>query len=415
MSTLSPQSILEGRSSNRAPIPLILGLVVSGFCFLLALAFYLWSGGPVNVAIGALLALPTAIVLGGLILLVDRLEPEPRLHLLLALAWGGGVAIIGALIVNTVGGALLVPVLGPDAADFVTTVVCAPFVEESFKGALLLLLLWWRRHEIDGLTDGIVYAGLTGLGFALVENILYYMRGLDGPEGDLWFMVVIRGIIAPLGHSLYTSMTGLGVAYAATHRGAGGFFAIVGGWFGAVGLHALWNGSTVFGMGGMILAYAVEFVVLLVLVIILVADRRRLIGLIHTYLPAYIPSGLVQPNDLAMLGTMPGRRQARRWARQNAGGNGVRAMGDYQLAATELALLHAHAAKATIAPEKFHARRDAILRLMGLARAAFFRRLPQAPIPPWARQQQSGFFPQHEVQTVRLPVYRPGQGPVPPR
>ncbi|GAB3278093.1 PrsW family intramembrane metalloprotease [Parasphingorhabdus pacifica] len=397
------------------PVPVILGLVASGICALLAIAFYLLTGGPVNVAIGALLALPTAVVLVGLILLIDRLEPEPRSHLLLAFAWGAGVALLGALIVNSIGGALLVPLVGAQAAHMATAVICAPIVEESFKGALLLLLLWWRRHEIDGPTDGIVYASLVGLGFALVENILYYMRGLDGPETGLWFMVLIRGVIAPLGHSLYTSMIGLGVSYSATHRGVGGFFAVVGGWIGAVGLHAFWNGSTMFGMGGVLIAYAVEFVVLLVFVVIVVVDRKKLVGLIHTYLPAYVPSGLVQPNDVRMLGSMAGRRQARQWARQNAGATGLRAMGDFQLAATELALLHSHASRATIAPDKFHARREAILGLMGAARSAFFRRLPQAPVPPWAAQQQSGFIPQTELQTVRLPAYQARQGPPPRR
>ncbi|GAA2794720.1 PrsW family intramembrane metalloprotease [Saccharopolyspora taberi] len=404
MSALTPQSILEGRSSNRAPVPLIIGLVVSGICLLLALGFYVVLGGTAVVLAGTVLALPTAVLLVGLILLVDRLEPEPRLHLLLALGWGGGVAIIGALIVNSVSGELLVSVLGSGPAEFATAAVIAPVVEESFKGALLLFLLWWRRTEIDGPTDGIVYASLCGLGFALVENILYYMRGIEGPAGQFWLMIVVRGVVAPLGHPLYTSLTGLGVAYAATHRGPGRFFAVVGGWLGAVLLHALWNGSTVFGLGGLIIAYAVEAVVLVVMIVILVRDRRRLVGLIRRYLPAYVPSGLVQPADVQMLGTMPGRRHARHWARVNAGGVGARAMGDYQLAATELALLHARAQTATIDPRAFHARRDAILGLMRAARDAFFRRLPQAPPPPWARQQQSGFFaPPGQIQVARLP------------
>jgi protease PrsW len=412
MPALSPQAILEGRVSNRAPVPLIIGLVVSGICLLLALAFYLSRGGPVGVVVGALLALPTAIVLIGLILLIDRLEPEPRLNLLFALGWGGGVAIIGALIVNTVSGVLLVPVLGSDSAERATMAVVAPIVEESFKGALLLLLLLWRRREIDGPTDGIVYAGLCGLGFAFVENILYYMRGLEGPEGQFWFMLIVRGVVAPLGHPLYTSMTGLGVAYAATHKGPGRVFAIVGGWFAAVALHALWNGSTAAGVVGLLGAYGVQALVLAAVIVVLVRDRKRLVGLIQTYLPAYIPSGLVQPHDVQMLGSMAGRRDARQWARAQAGMTGVRAMGDYQLAATELALLHAHAQTGLVRPDEFQGRRDAIVGLMRAARDAFFRRLPQAPAPPWTpRQEQSGFFaPPARIQAAQLPAYRPAPG-----
>ncbi|MFB9569585.1 PrsW family intramembrane metalloprotease, partial [Saccharopolyspora hordei] len=413
MSALKPQSVLDGHSTNRTPVPLIIGLVVSGVCLLLALAFYLLTGGPVNVVVGTLLALPTAIVLVGLILLVDRLEPEPRVNLVLAFGWGAGVAILGALIVNSVTGALLAPAVGPAAADGITASVVAPVVEESFKGALLLYLLLVRRHEIDGPTDGIVYASMCGLGFAMVENVLYYMRGID--DGSLAFMVVLRGVISPLGHPLYTSMIGLGVAYAATHRGPARVVAVIGGWVGGVMLHALWNGSlTVLGFAGMLLAYAIDFVVLVVLVVVLVKDRKRLVRLIGKYLPAYVPSGLVQPNDVQMLGSMSGRKQARRWARSQAGTTGAQAMGDYQLAATELALLHAHAEKATIPPDKFFARREAIVSLMRMARDAFFQRMPQTPPPPpWApRQEQSGFF-QLPAQLSQLPTYQVRQ-PMPP-
>ncbi|RKT88463.1 Membrane proteinase PrsW, cleaves anti-sigma factor RsiW, M82 family [Saccharopolyspora antimicrobica] len=418
MPVLKPQSVLDGHSSNRTPVPLIVGLVVSGVCLLLAVGFYLLTGGPVNVGVGTLLALPTAIVLVALILLVDRLEPEPRVNLVLSFGWGAGVAIIGALIVNSVTGALLLPSVGQVAADGITASVVAPVVEESFKGALLLYLLLVRRHEIDGPTDGIVYASMCGLGFAMVENVLYYMRGID--DGSLAFMVLLRGVISPLGHPLYTSIIGLGVAYAATHSGPGRVFAVIGGWIGGVLLHALWNGSlTLLGFQGMVIAYGVELLVLIVLVVVLIKDRRRLVRLIGRYLPAYIPSGLVQPNDVQMLSSMSGRRQARHWARAQAGNTGVRAMGDYQLAATELALLHSHAEKSTIAPHQFFARREAILALMRMARDAFFRRMPQPPPPPWAHEQPSGFFkipaelkemPTHKLRAQISPV-----GPRPPQ
>jgi protease PrsW len=416
MPALSPKSVLEGRSSNRAPVPLIVGLVISGLCLLLALGSYvlLVPGAPGNVVVGMLLALPTAIVLVALVLWIDRLEPEPRLMLCVAFAWGAGVALLGALIVNTVGESVLAVLFGPEPASALTVTVIAPVVEESFKGALLLFLLAVRRQEIDGATDGIVYAALCGLGFALVENVLYYMRGLAAP-GDVLGTVLLRGVIAPLGHPMYTAITGLGVAYAATHRGAGRFFAVVFGWCGAVFLHALWNGGlTLAGFPGMVFAYLIEALVLIGLIVVLVVDRRRLVHQIGRFLPAYLPSGLVAPNDLQMLASIPGRRRARAWARGTAGATGARAMGDYQLAATELALLHARAERRTISPERFFARRDAIVGLMRVARDAFFLRVPQAPQPPWARNQQSGFFSPPQ-QINQMPTYRQGGNPWQPR
>lgn len=64
--------------------------------------------------------------------------------------------------------------------------VVAPLTEEFAKGAFVVLLLWLRRNEIGGVLDGLVYAGLVGIGFAFVENVLYlagaYLGGADlGP------------------------------------------------------------------------------------------------------------------------------------------------------------------------------------------------------------------------------------------
>ena len=109
------------------------------------------------------------------------------------------------------------------------------------QGDRPLLLLWRRRHEIDTATDGIIYAAMVATGFAFVENVSYFLSALFS-EGASGFAVtfVLRGIIAPLGHPIYTAMIGLGVAYAATHPGLVARIAMpVLGWLGAVVLHAV--------------------------------------------------------------------------------------------------------------------------------------------------------------------------------
>lgn len=406
MVALSPKAILEGRSSNRAPVPLLLALVLTSACMFLVFAFYLLSGGVLGTAISLALTVPTGVAVVALLLAVDRLEPEPRLNLALTFCWGAGVAILGALVINTTSDAALGAALGANSAQLVSSSVVAPVVEESMKGSVLLFLLALRRQELDGPTDGIVYAGFAGLGFALVEDVLYYLQGMSGPAHELVTTVVMRGVLSPLAHPLYTAMTGLAVAYAATHRGPHRLLVIFAGWCGAVLLHAMWNGAAALGSGDLVLAWLVEFAVLVALAVVLVRDRRRVVGLIQRYLPAYGPSGLVQPNDVAMLGSLAGRRQARRWARSNAGARGRQAMADYQLAATELALLHARAENRAIEPRLFHERRQAILALMRAARDAFFRRVPQVPPGPWAVGGSSGFF---------APPAPGAGGPLPPQ
>ncbi len=61
-------------------------------------------------------------------------------------------------------------------------------------------------------------------------------------------------------------------------------------------------------------------------------------------------------------------------------------MGDYQLAATELALARAKSVRGVLPPDHFAARERKLLDLMWMARYAFTRRIPPRTDPPapWA-------------------------------
>ena len=58
-------------------------------------------------------------------------------------------------------------------------------------------------------------------------------------------------------------------------------------------LHGIWNGLSVYGTAGVLIGYAIMSCVLAGLIAVLVADRRRIVGLIRHYLPAYAATGLV--------------------------------------------------------------------------------------------------------------------------
>ena len=101
------------------------------------------------------------------------------------------------------------------------------------------------------------------------------------------------------------------------------------------------------------------------LIVVLYRDRRRLVGLILRYLPGYAYTGLVTGDDVAMLASLRARAQARTWARTAGGLPATAAMGDYQLAATELALARAKSVRGVLAPDHFAARERKLLDLMG--------------------------------------------------
>src|SRR6266487_140289 len=170
-------------------------------------------------------------------------------------------------------------------------------------------------------------------------------------------------------------------------------------------LHGTWNGLSELGLGGLAVAYVLLTCVFAGLIVVLVHDRNRIIRLIRRILPGYVATGLVTPQDVQMLSTLRGRRSARNWARINGGRPAAAAMADYQLAATELAMLHQRAERGVIGYAEFETRRQALLGLMQAARMAFLRRRPEPPVPPWAAAGPSGFT---QREAYRAPVPPPG-------
>ncbi|MFF4417953.1 PrsW family intramembrane metalloprotease [Streptosporangium sp. NPDC001559] len=407
MASRDPRWVLRDRPS----VALIAGLVVAGLCALASFSFDLINGDPVYFFIALALALAPVPVLLAAVLALDRMEPEPRSNLIFAFAWGAGVAVLVAGVVNSLGLIYIESTvqLGYDSARNIAATFGAPVVEETMKGLVLLGLLRFRRAELDGPTDGVIYASMVGLGFAMSENVSYYVAALHemGARG-LAVTVVLRGILSPFAHPLFTSMIGVAVAYAAQRRGPGRIWVVAAGWAGAMLLHGIWNGlASYVGVGGLAAAYLLLLVVLVVLIWIVFRDRKRIVGLITTYLPAYGATGLVGPYDVVMLSSLPGRRNARQWAKENGGGAGLRAMRDYQLAATELGLLHERARRHVIDERTFNEEQQALLQCMADARSAFPP--PSAPggAGPYGAQAQPWGPAPYSPRPQQAPYPRP--------
>jgi protease PrsW len=387
--------VLDSRRFGRTPIAFQLGLFACSLIAILILVIIVVQRGPAPALAGLLLAmLPIPLILA-LILLLDRLEPEPRA--LLAAIFGAGAGVAAIIIVLgrlTNSAAIAIPELGPHAGRTVSVGVGAAIggaiIAESLKGLVLLALLPSRRTEIDGAHDGTVYASMVGLGFALVANVYASMVAWNAGAGAIGEEFARRGIFGPLFQALFTSMTGLGIAYAAARRGRTGYWAIALGWAGAVALAALWDHSVAFGGADLALTYAILIAAVLVLSGIVVADRRRVVVMIHSFLPQYSATGLVSRVDVEMLASLRLRRLGRQWAKLNVGSAGVRAMIQYQLAATELAMAGNRNRQGRLTPERFAQHRDDCLSLMRAAVEAI-RAHEQLYPPPWVGEAPSAF------------------------
>jgi len=172
--------------------------------------------------------------------LVDRLDakrPEPpRTRRLVT--FFGMLSVIPALFAELILTGTLGEQVGPQmtyqGSSFHAFIVAA-CVEEACKIAVVYYVVW-RRPEFDERMDGIVYASRAGLGFALVENVMYLLNSASlGGELQLWIM---RAVLAVPGHAMWTGMIG---AMAARRRFDRKGLGLVGGYLLAVAFHGAYD------------------------------------------------------------------------------------------------------------------------------------------------------------------------------
>jgi RsiW-degrading membrane proteinase PrsW (M82 family) len=249
---------------------------------------------------------------------LDRWEPEPPRLLIMAFLWGASVAVLLSVIFEQV---IHTAIEGPGTdPGFTTMAGVAPVIEEAAKGMFLVLMMTGRRrNELNTLTDCLVYAGVTAVGFAWLENIFYIANGES--LGASLATALVRLVIGPFAHPLFTTMTGIGVYYALKQRGAAGKAgAVLLGYLTAVVMHALWNGSALLGSKTYLGVYVVWMMPVFALAIVLaVMSRRREGRVIAAKLPGMVSAGLLTPVEASWVGSLPARKAAVRAARQFGG------------------------------------------------------------------------------------------------
>lgn len=316
--------------------------IAMGLLVVLIAAFEL---GPGASLVGVLVAFAPAPVYLAVWLWLDRYDPEPGWALAGVLLWGAGAATFVSLVINTAFGAVAHSVTGDKGlAQFLSASISAPFVEEAAKGLAVLIIFQVLRREFDGVLDGVVYAGVVALGFATVENVLYYGRSLaKGGASTLLIVFVLRGILGPFSHAVFTSMTGIGCGLARqSHHPLVRAAAPVGGYLGAVFLHFLWN--TLAGVAGawFLAVYVVLWVPLfLAFFAVVVWMGFRESALIRRMLAPEVALGLISQQHADIAGSWPRRV---RWLLGDLGR--LQARRRFLHATTRLAMSYWHAERA---------------------------------------------------------------------
>ncbi|WP_443042629.1 PrsW family intramembrane metalloprotease [Streptomyces sp. NBC_00344] len=302
-------------------------VVVLALCGLVILSLVREQTGTEGFLVGLGLAVLPVPLLMTAFRWLDRVDPGPWRNLFFTFAWGACAAALVAIIANSFATRWIATATAdPAGADTIGATVIAPVVEESAKAAALLLVFLFRRRHFTGIVDGVVFAGFTATGFAFTENILYLGSafGEDKSMGFSGFSSVtaatffVRIVLAPFAHPLFTVLTGIGfgvAALSAPHRRVRRALVPLLGLGCAMGMHALWNSSSVFGEYGFFVVYGVFMVPAFGLITWLaIWTRQRELRTISAELPAYAAAGWLAPDEPLALSSMRARSMARGFA-----------------------------------------------------------------------------------------------------
>ena len=188
---------------------------------------------------------PTIILLGSFLVPVtfvvyafehyaDQVVTAQRIFT--AFVYGGALGVLGASVLEA---AFLRQPSG-------LTYVGVGLIEEAVKLAALWLLAW--RLPRYSMRDGMVLGATVGFGFAALESSGYAFNALFTMDGlslqNLVETEVLRGLLTPVGHGLWTAILGGVLFRTAARTGRPRLTGALVGWYLVVALlHALWDAS----------------------------------------------------------------------------------------------------------------------------------------------------------------------------
>jgi len=172
---------------------------------------------------GNVLLLPTIVLLGSFVVPITAVvwyldhDPSPALSPRRVLAAFVIAGVVGVLAASTLEFWL---VFGPGAIGMLKV----GLIEEFVKGIAIVLVAWGLRSFAT--RDGIVLGATIGFGFAALESSGYALASLFVVQGHQLYLSLssvvvtelVRGVLAPFGHGLWTAILG-GVIFHAARNG----------------------------------------------------------------------------------------------------------------------------------------------------------------------------------------------------
>ncbi|MDP9330425.1 MAG: PrsW family intramembrane metalloprotease [Actinomycetota bacterium] len=165
----------------------------------------------------ALYALPVVT----LVLVLDLYQREPISLIVASLVWGGVAATTLAAVANAGWALVVARIGGPAFAARWTAAITAPPVEETMKGVGVVLLCLIASGAIEDEVDGFIYGAMCGLGFAIVEDVFYFMGVFGGQPSGVLRGFLVRVVASGLySHVFYSAIVGMGIGYVVSREAA---------------------------------------------------------------------------------------------------------------------------------------------------------------------------------------------------
>ncbi|MET7303295.1 PrsW family intramembrane metalloprotease [Embleya sp. NPDC005575] len=236
---------------------------------------------------------------------------------LMCVGWGATAATGCAILANSGLGGIWAKTRGVDFADTWGASSTAPFNEETLKLCGVLMLALIVSRAIRAPIDGWVYGALVGLGFQVMENLLYALNTIlldgatdPGTSVDASFVARV-GITGWGSHWAMSAVAGTGIGYLVARDGRplGRRVAVaLGCWVTAMGMHWLFNAPFLPGWRGTVLKVAANLVIAL---LVYRTARRHYLARFREVAAEEAATGAIRPEEAELLPHRHGRRQAR--------------------------------------------------------------------------------------------------------
>lgn len=135
---------------------------------------------------------------------------EPRVLLLFAFLIGG-LTTLPVMLINSMAGHFGADFIPWKLAIMVLPILGAAFVEEICKHCGVMFVMRQDRLAHDEVLDGIMYAVITALGFAFVENTVYTWLSLWNAGTltyDVVSLYVLRSMLSMFAHTIFSGFFG---------------------------------------------------------------------------------------------------------------------------------------------------------------------------------------------------------------